>query len=713
MKRLAARAKNSQALRRVLMPLLVHFPSLPRRLMTLAQRFAKDVHHPDWPRPLPAAYLRLPLPTRKVLLDLARAALQSAPAALADPARLAWVAPHAPDAVTSTLLRELAQRYTIDLVILAPDAEADNASDFPRRDVAWFAKHHHRFDCVLYQIANTVAHRPVLALLARYQGIVILRDFSLGNAVAVLPQTLFHAHGYSGLLAWRSLGDAATLAAFPLNRVVFDAADGVIVDEADAKAIFIQTQRWYGPRGAAVLHPARASAGPYAATIEAILTNSPAARYRRAVRGLAACGIPATPHDRTLIATAQALAASDPAWAPRQLLVDISFLVRDDLKTGIQRVVRSILLALFKDPPAGFRVEPVYGDAVQPGYRYARRFTLALLGFDSVEGEDDPIAYQTGDIFLGLDLAKNSTLNNLDTIDAMRDQGVAIHFVMYDILPLLQPHAFPYGAAQHFQQHVLAIAQHADGVACISRAVADELASWLDVHDKPRRMPLKIAYFHLGADLDASAPSSGMPTGAGQVLAAMAARPSILMVGTLEPRKGHAQALAAFELLWQDDIDVNLVIVGKQGWMVDALADTLRTHAQRGHKLFWLPGVSDQMLTETYRLSSALLAASVGEGFGLPLIEAAQHGLPIIARSLPVFREVSGVHAFYFDGLEPESLAAALRQWLALDRQGQAPPSAAMPWLHWSDSASQLLEAVVHGRWYKTLTPRVSTGERL
>jgi glycosyltransferase involved in cell wall biosynthesis len=175
------------------------------------------------------------------------------------------------------------------------------------------------------------------------------------------------------------------------------------------------------------------------------------------------------------------------------------------------------------------------------------------------------------------------------------------------------------------------------------------------------------------------------------------------MVGTIEPRKAHAQALAAFELLWQKGIDVNLVIVGKQGWMVDAVATALRGHPQLGKKLFWLHGVSDQMLTEAYRLAAALLAASLGEGFGLPLIEAAQHGLPIIARGLPVFREVSGEHAFYFEGTEPAQLADAINQWLDLYRQGMAPASSAMPWLTWSESAQQLLDTIVHQRWYRTV----------
>ncbi|WP_370457271.1 glycosyltransferase [Herbaspirillum sp. SJZ107] len=96
-------------------------------------------------------------------------------------------------------------------------------------------------------------------------------------------------------------------------------------------------------------------------------------------------------------------------------------------------------------------------------------------------------------------------------------------------------------------------------------------------------------------------------------------------------------------------------------------------------------------------------AASEGEGFGLPLIEAARHGIPIVARGLPVFREVAGDHAHYFEGRDAGDLARALAEWLALWRAGEAPSSAGMPCLDWNASARQAMEAIVGGKWYRTV----------
>jgi glycosyltransferase involved in cell wall biosynthesis len=422
------------------------------------------------------------------------------------------------------------------------------------------------------------------------------------------------------------------------------------------------------------------------------------ARYRQLIAATA----PACPAEG-LRGLAAAIAFNRAPAAPRQLLVDVSALVQTDLKTGIQRVVRSVLLAMIADPPPGFRIEPVFSVGNGQPYHYARSYGMGLVGQSGLALEDAPAELRPGDIFLGLDLLISATAQNKDLLLDMRDRGVQVVFCIYDLLPLLRPEVFPFGTDQHFGTFLRTVHEVADGVLCISRAVADELTDWIGAQGLKRPAPLAVGWFHLGADIEASAPSTGLPPDAAQVLTALEQRPSFLMVGTVEPRKGHTQALPAFELLWERGVDVNLVIVGKEGWMVEKLAERMKAHPEQSRRLFWLAGVSDEMLLKLYQGASALLAPSEGEGFGLPLIEAAQHGIPIIARSLPVFREVAGEHAYYFDGLAPADLAAAVTAWLPLWRAGQAPSSGALPWLTWKQSARQLVNAVIEGAWYRVL----------
>jgi len=156
-------------------------------------------------------------------------------------------------------------------------------------------------------------------------------------------------------------------------------------------------------------------------------------------------------------------------------------------------------------------------------------------------------------------------------------------------------------------------------------------------------------------------------------------------------------------------VDANIVIVGKEGWKdlpndlrrtIPEIVNRLRPHPELGRRIFWLEGISDEYLEMIYASSTCLIAASEGEGFGLPLIEAAQNKLPIIARDIPVFQEVAGDQAFYFSGKEPADLADAIKRWLELYQSGVHPRSDGMAWLRWELSAERLLDIILKDQWY-------------
>ena len=448
----------------------------------------------------------------------------------------------------------------------------------------------------------------------------------------------------------------------------------------------------------------------YRDAIEQCVQVSDKRIYKRSLEALSVGGAPGVASVQEMLATAHAIAANQPRPAPRQLLVDVSAVVQTDMKTGIQRVVRSILTALLESPPAGFRVEPVYSNGHGDPYRYAGRYMREAFGLEWAPAEDAPIEAGAQDQFLGLDLFMGGTRLNRQRLQGFRDRGMQVFFVVYDVLPLLRPDCFPESSEADFRGWLETIAEVSHGLVCISRAVADELKTWLVANPPERASPLKIGYFHLGADIGASVPTFGLPKDAEQQLEQIRQRPSFLTVGTVEPRKGHAQALAAFERLWAQGVEVNYVIVGMHGWLVDALALRIKNHPELGKRLFWLQGVSDEMLLKLYSACAGLLASSEGEGFGLPLIEAAQHHLPVVARNLPVFREVMDAHAFYFDGLGADNLADSLMEWLQLYRAGAAPASGGLQWLTWGQSAQQLLDTIERAMWCHEVPGRVNSG---
>lgn len=382
-----------------------------------------------------------------------------------------------------------------------------------------------------------------------------------------------------------------------------------------------------------------------------------------------------------------------PSIRKKQLLVDISTLVKVDAKSGVQRVVRSVLEILLKERLADYTVEPVYS-TLTGGYSYARKFTCDFLGFQSDWVEDELINVWSGDVFLNLDLSPTQLVSNDNYLQSLECNGVVVKTIIYDVLPVSFHHFFESAIVPIFKSWLETTAKF-DGVVCISKSVADEYQTWLSAQNIKTKKAFSVDWFHLGADIDANHSSKGLPTNANQVLNALKTTPSFLMVGTLEPRKGNAQTLQAFEHLWAKGIEVNLVMVGKQGWMVESLIDKIKKHPQLNKRLFWLDGISDEFLELVYSHSTCLIAASEGEGFGLPLIEAAQKKLPIIARELPVFKEVAGEFAYYFENSqEPEVIAKAIEEWLELHKTNQHPKSDEMPWLTWKQSAEQLLKVL-------------------
>lgn len=406
-------------------------------------------------------------------------------------------------------------------------------------------------------------------------------------------------------------------------------------------------------------------------------------------------------NERASTAATATTAAMATAHTPaRQLLVDVSVIHQSDAHTGIQRVVRALLLQLLMAPPAGYRVCPIFATR-QHGYRYACPHFLGSAppaAGAAVLPVDADVQVQCGDLFLGLDLAAHLLPRHQAQVLRWKRRGVKVHVVVYDLLPLLRPEWFKPKTVRNFKRWIKWLAVYADSAICISETVKLELYGWLNTHFGMLPTTLPASTIVLGADIEASAPSGGLPAQASSMLAQLRSTTAILMVGTLEPRKGYDQALAAFELLWQQGEDAPLlVIVGRPGWKTQALQAQLRRHPQAGQRLFWLEDVSDEYLAKLYVACSGVLVASKGEGFCLPLLEAVQHGKPVLARKIAVFQELKLAGITYFHGESANDLATALANWVqpaweATVLASQSPTRPLFP--TWQLSVAQLLHAL-------------------
>ena len=367
----------------------------------------------------------------------------------------------------------------------------------------------------------------------------------------------------------------------------------------------------------------------------------------------------------------------------KQLLIDVSAIAQSDAKTGIQRVVRNLYLALLSAPPLGFKIRPVAA-TTQKAYGYLPTDFLQHQTVISVL----PIKVGNGDIFLGLDLSAHLIPHHLDQLWHWKSAGLRVSIVVYDLLPVLHPQWFNSKVTQNFHRWLRAIALLADSTITISRSVKTDFHEWMQLHHHQSSIDIPCDIIPLGSELDIGTNITQV-----QLPQQLAQQKFVLMVGTIEPRKGYADALDAFEKMWSTGNQTYLVIVGKHGWKTKSLRQRLYTHCELNKRLNWFDNADDKLLHTLYRHCIGVLITSKGEGYGLPIIEAIYFNKPVLARDLPVFREIAGNAISYFSNEVGQALTLALPLWLAQIRVLQTQLHCS-PQHTWSNSREVLLQTL-------------------
>ena len=137
--------------------------------------------------------------------------------------------------------------------------------------------------------------------------------------------------------------------------------------------------------------------------------------------------------------------------------------------------------------------------------------------------------------------------------------------------------------------------------------------------------------------------------------------------------------------------EINLLLLSKA---TKAQKDSLFSHAVGFEsRIEFADGVSDNEYHELLGSSLALVSASKDEGFGIPLVEAMQQGLPIVVSDIPIFREIAGSAGSYFDPDSPEDLAARILELANQKTWGQASQAGLerAKEFDWDESAKKLV----------------------
>jgi alpha-1,3-rhamnosyl/mannosyltransferase len=188
----------------------------------------------------------------------------------------------------------------------------------------------------------------------------------------------------------------------------------------------------------------------------------------------------------------------------------------------------------------------------------------------------------------------------------------------------------------------------------------------------PRTDPARVRVTYAGVDPRFDA-SPADPARTAEVLSRHRLPPRfVLFLGTLEPRKNIQGILRAFGLLSPAlQKSFPLVLGGMRGWREEHFAASLQDMRSRG-VLFETGYVPHEDVPLLMKAAAAFCFPSFDEGFGLPPLEAAACGTPVVCSDRGALPEVMGDAAVYVDPGSPENIAAGLSRVLedsALQRQ--------------------------------------------
>jgi alpha-1,2-rhamnosyltransferase len=317
------------------------------------------------------------------------------------------------------------------------------------------------------------------------------------------------------------------------------------------------------------------------------------------------------------------------------------------------------------------------------------------------EDAQQHITANAGDILLLLDSSWHMDIWR--AVEQMQTQGVHVLTIAYDLIPILHPQFLNGSLVSIFSNWFQQAAYHCDGFIAISQTVQEEIEKQLSSMPEINMNDTFTGHFTLGADF-LSADTN--PQAVRKQLKKMFSCPptiksapkninTYLSVGTIEPRKNHQHLLDAFDLLWDKGLQINLCLVGKCGWQYSDILSRIKRHKLYRKNLFLWNDLNDNELSYCYQHSRMLLFASHAEGFGLPIIEGLQFGLPVLASDIPVHREVGESNINYFSLDNPDDLASKITATEQRNIPKHREPAQSFQWKNWEQSTHSLMQEII------------------
>lgn len=291
--------------------------------------------------------------------------------------------------------------------------------------------------------------------------------------------------------------------------------------------------------------------------------------------------------------------------------------------------------------------------------RPAKGFRPRFVGFAPAALADPmPEAALAGLAYLNVSHTDFDLDAHFDWVERSR---VRPFYFIHDLIPVLHPDLTRPRAVRRHRGRVVGALRKADGIIVSSHCVARDLASFAR-SESLAGPPILVAPI-AGEGFALSQPVEAPQT------------PYFLTIGTIEPRKNHALLFEVWcELAARmGPATPKLVVVGQEGPLTGEILAPVRNDAPLAAHVDWRKRCSDGELAVLLAGAQALLMPSLAEGFGLPLVEALQAGVPAIASDTAIFREIGQGAAMFIDPTDRAGWASTIETLVNGERPALAP----------------------------------------
>ena len=341
-----------------------------------------------------------------------------------------------------------------------------------------------------------------------------------------------------------------------------------------------------------------------------------------------------------------------------KLYIDITNLLNVKFITGIQRVVREVILRFYYNNDYELQLLSYSNEKNS----FILLDTSNVVNYLNDKNKNKNTCFtkriveikeiESNSIFFDIDSVWHNEPRRSYLLPILKDHNIRIVVFIHDIIAIKYPNFFNKVTLFNFMNYITAHLKYADMFFTSTFTVANE------INALSKKIGLGEKKFQIacpGFDFKACEAINNNK----KLMSVINNKKYLLMVGTIEPRKNHKLLLQAYDKYLKES-NYAIVFAGKWGWNIEQTRKEIEEHPDYNKNIYHFEGLSDAEINILYKSAFLTIFPSIDEGFGIPIIESIGRKTPVIASRIEVLMETGKEYIDYISPDSPKELADSI-----------------------------------------------------